>query len=73
MTKKIEVQFYSDQIAEAVRATAQAVKAMQNSGLQERAIMALIKGYDSRLTKTNINDVLRALKGMGRYYLKNDD
>ncbi len=67
---KIEVKYYSDEIAESVRNIDKAVKQMISSGLNERALIALIKDYNSRLTKDEIRAVLNALKGLKSYYLE---
>lgn len=66
---KIEVQSYSDELAEAVKSVSAAMKGMETSGVSERLVVALVKDYNQRLTKDQIEKVLRALKGLSTYYL----
>lgn len=66
---KIEVQSYSDELAEAVKSVSAAMKGMQASGVSERLVVALVKDYNQRLTKDQIEKVLRALNGLASYYL----
>lgn len=66
---KIEVQSYSDELAEAVKSISDAMKGMQASGVSERLMVALIKDYSPRLAKRDIETVLSTMKDLGRYYL----
>lgn len=65
---KVEVQFYTDEIAESVRRVAIAVEAMRNSGLKEDAIVTLLHDC-TRVGKPAIRQVLWGLNQLKHFYL----
>lgn len=67
---KIEVTSYSDELAEAVKSVSDAMKGMQASGVSDRLIITLIKDYNPRLKKTDIETVLVTMRDLARYYLE---
>lgn len=69
---KVEVQFYTDEIAEAIRSVATASEAMTKSGLKQEAIVALLHDY-TKVGKPAIRTVLEGLHGMKRFYLVPDN
>jgi hypothetical protein len=68
--KKIAVQFFSDQIAEQLKAVETAIKAFEKSGVSKRVIVALIKEHNSRLSKYDIQAVLQALEDLPKVFLE---
>lgn len=71
MGKQIEVQSFSDEIAEAVRTLSRTAQAMKQSGLKRRALLVLLNDLTG-VTKTNITYVLDGLESLENYYLEDE-